>query len=429
MSFTLQPPATFQAFNATQSLSPRFLSAKECRLPHITADPLHSSEAERLFSPHDSLTSKKALGLFMAGVAASYGTKWILKSLFQSPKLHIMPSTPMKTDKQNILLLFDGLTSLIRIAHEQPEQRRTLLAYIGASIIGYLSGSFVQGTQETWVRREETKIRAKLVHRIQSAFQKSIQIKTHSDNQLRQKASNQIINLLNRYGIPRPEQLVASTPIKEPIHINQRYFFEPTHRTVKFSGQEETQMASNPASPSHPKSPWPYIVFAAGVVGGWTLQGLHKLFTSTMFEGPPLNRKVIDNISAPGKEGMWLMGMNSRKNLVALTGFLTIAAGSKIGKLFIDGLREIEVTRANAETEHRYQTHNWLTLDPSFHAIAESEALNNDLRLFERDLPTLQHNRTLMANRIQTILANIGRNSAPKYFPMTPVVGLVAARG
>ena len=103
----------------------------------------------------------------------------------------------------------------------------------------------------------------------------------------------------------------------------------------------------------------------------------------------------------------------------------------RLGKLLLDGYREIEVTRLHAETERRYQRYNWLGLDPNFHAIAEQEGLKAQLARFEQSLrtyPQIQLNRPLLQQSIQDLLQNIGRESAPRYFPMTPSVNLVAAR-
>jgi hypothetical protein len=105
-----------------------------------------------------------------------------------------------------------------------------------------------------------------------------------------------------------------------------------------------------------------------------------------------------------------------------------LGAAIKVGKLWLDGLREIEVTRINADTEYRYQHHNWLALDPQFHWIAEQEAVNQELSQLGKEMPQLKQSPALLRQRIQTLLNNIGRNSAPKYFPMIPMVGLREAR-
>jgi hypothetical protein len=58
-----------------------------------------------------------------------------------------------------------------------------------------------------------------------------------------------------------------------------------------------------------------------------------------------------------------------------LAGFLFLVAGARLGGAMINGLREINVTRVNAMTEYRYQKHKWMSMDPTFHQIAEQEAL------------------------------------------------------
>jgi hypothetical protein len=139
--------------------------------------------------------------------------------------------------------------------------------------------------------------------------------------------------------------------------------------------------------------------------------------------------KFYENIQFDSTESWVLHGSASRQNFFIMSAFFAVSAAAKLGKLFVDGIREIEVTRMNARTELSYQTHNWLTQDPAFHEIAETEALNDALTQLERDLPALSDNRPLLKQRIRTILLNVGRNSAPPYYLMTPLVGLKEARG
>ena len=117
--------------------------------------------------------------------------------------------------------------------------------------------------------------------------------------------------------------------------------------------------------------------------------------------------------------------MGSRPMLLGLMG---LAAAAKVGKTLVDGYREIEVTRQNAQTEVRYQQFNWQQLDPAYHRIAEWEAMQAELKHFDEALPMDRQHPDRLKARVDTLLANIGRNSAPKYYPMTPSINLVDAR-
>ena len=100
-----------------------------------------------------------------------------------------------------------------------------------------------------------------------------------------------------------------------------------------------------------------------------------------------------------------------------------------IGKLFITGLREIEVTRLNAETEYQYETYKWQQLDTRYHNVAETTQLNHALDRFEATLPQVAKADPQQAyEQAQRIVEQVGYWSPPPYYPVTPTVQLVTAR-
>lgn len=428
-------PPVFSAFNRQRQMASRMARSEAVTVRDTFLD------------PSTGMSSRKAVSLFTAGLASAFVGRWALRSLFRKSGQiadeaarirfetnNILKAEPGKRDERNVAQSFsEALSSIYRLALADPEQRGALLAYMGSSVLGYISGSAVQGAQETWVRREETKIRAHLINKLQDVFRQSIRIKNEQDNQLRETARGRIREMLDRYGVPGADELVMDRPQAESLKVQRNYFYEPTHRTQfgasGTAGNESGMTLGHPGLEAFWKRAQGGVVYGLGVCAGLTLQGFVKLFTAPA-EGAKYKGQTIvyETIHVRDKEAWWINGIKNRRNFSILLGFFAMSAGARIGKLLIDGLREIEVTRINARTELDYQTHNWLTQDPGFHHIAETEALEDSLRRLERDLPYLKANPVLLQQRIQTILTNVGRNSAPKYFPMTPPVGLVVAR-
>lgn len=395
------------------------------------------------FNTARSLSPRKITGLFLSGLAMAVAGRFVLKDLIPSKSTVTAAvdavktaakdgvvkeaegtiSEALKQDELNIWLLFqDQLTSLYRLALHEPAQRKTLMAYAGAGTLGYLSGSVLQGGQETWVRREETLIRAKLISRLEGVVKGSIQRKHRQDNQLREEAKGRIRKLLAQHQVSLETVPLIERPIMESLQENNRYFFEPTHRSVKFGGYSGGKDVKPPS-----KRGLEAMVVGAGFLTGALFQGLYKMLKLELAEkGSQMSRKIVETINVPNQEALFVLGWNRNKSI--LVGILGLTAAAKIGKLWIDSLREIEVTRLNANTEYLYQKNNWLNQDPRFHEIAEREALENDFKQLEADMPRLKNNITQLEQRVQTLLTNIGRNSAPKYFPMIPMVGLREAR-
>jgi hypothetical protein len=284
------------------------------------------------------------------------------------------------------------------------------------------------------VRREETVIRSQLISNLSGVVKESIRRKLQFDNALKKEVKNRIRSLLDRHQIAPSRLEWVDRPILEPVPVAQRYFYEPTHRSVQFRGRLAGP-TGNPFDPppASPLTRW----LEAGVLGVGALTGtlcyqmvslLGKANAQMKLEsaGQSVAKKVVETINVPNQEALFVLGWNRNKQI--LLGILGLTAAAKVGKLWIDGLREIEVTRLNAKTEYHYQANNWLVQDTKLHEIAEREVVDNELSLLEQDLPSLRDNLPALQARIQTLLGNIGRNSAPKYFPMIPPVGLREAR-
>lgn len=243
------------------------------------------------------------------------------------------------------------------------------------------------------------------------------------------------------------EELARIRPVTEPASVQQQFFYQPTHRTVsqmpspsnlqaRFNGGLVSNFQSDsPESISlpPPENPLPRIqkgaLLSMGLFSGAVLHSFIALLSADGHVSKDVPKlQVSESIQLKDFETWTLLSPKNRKNFALMLGFFAMSAAAAIGKTLLDGLREIEVTRTNAHTELEYQAHNWLTQDPVFHEIAEGETVNSEVAQLARDLPTLRQDRTLLHQRVQSILQNIGRNSAPPYYPMTPTVNLVEAR-
>ncbi len=429
------------------SLEKSSLALKDEALPHAALD-VHWDTTQR---PYRYLGPAQVAALFLGGVATAFGLNWFIRGarlpsfskLFNqyqdtmsSPmrKLAKRAKWPKGATKrgQSIGIYFlEGLGSVLQFAMKNPEVRGRLMAYLGATSLGYLGGSVLGGAQEVWVRQEETLIRANLIRQLSSNFRKSIQYKGQLDDHLRDKAKRRILSILKHYRVPNPEELM-SPAADVPFSRYSRYPYEPTHFSLpyalasasRFRGQSGDDVLPvdvigvTPARLNWVKGG----IWAAGMACG--LMG--QMVVSMMKPAQRLPRiKSLSRVfNVRDIEALFLTG--SGRGLWAVLGLTALA---KIGKMMVDGYREIEVTRQHANTELRYQSYNWLALDPEFHRIAEEEALEEALQKLKEALPQESYERSALAQRIKTILTNVGRNSAPKYFQMTPPVSLVAARG
>lgn len=434
----------YTGYPARRIASPAYAAAQAFPSPSAAGANTESLSGPRRL--YQYLGPGQFVPLFVAGVAASFALRWFARGLHM-PRLDtsgLMKETPLKqlskkaldVQDQTFTMFTSELVSVLMFALHNPAQiQERLRAYIGASVLGYLGGSLAQGLQEVFVRREETQIRADLLNQLTRNFRNSIQLKTRMDNQLRESAKQRIMEMLKQCRIPYPGQLLKPLPesLQDPLY---RYPYEPYHFSkpvstayrfgqTLLSPQEDSTLTNPPGRMNLIKG----AVFAAGLLTGGLAQ-----FMATMMRayskspgiyhlGENAKRIFYRNFSIQNIEALFLT--ESGPILWTILGLTALA---KVGKMLVDGYREIEVTRQHAVTELRYQSYNWLALDPAFHRIAEEEALEDALRKLREAITYEYNNRQALNQRIQTILTNIGRNSAPKYFQMTPPVNLVAAR-
>lgn len=431
-------PKTFRTFRAhARGVSTQGLAAQSFgQVPAVSSS---AEETEQLFVTDGVISLKRAALLFTGGFALAFAGRKILQSAFRESGKAVESKSLPHDESQTYLFFQKPLSSLFQLVLEEPKLLKTLAIYAVAGTGGYVSSSLFQGLQETWVRREETKIRSDLLTRMSKAFQQSIRIKQDEDQVLKERAKVDIRRMLQRHGIQGIEALLSERGIVESEDVLRRYFYEPTHRTVNSGKLNFGQYLSADDPQEYHQPPLIQgldVLFAgAGLMTGLVIQGIGQAFKSfrvvlgkheeKLQEGT--TKMMTKSVGLYDLEALMVLSQKLNNRMLILGyGLMVGLAGA--GKLLIDGLREIEVTRVNAATEYRYQKHNWTVLDPTFHGIAEQEAVTADLKRLEEDLGYLQYQPQLLKSRIDAILNNIGRNSAPKYFPMTPPVGLVVAR-
>jgi hypothetical protein len=147
-----------------------------------------------------------------------------------------------------------------------------------------------------------------------------------------------------------------------------------------------------------------------------------------------LTPKVVEYVNPNNLEGLSLMlleqwgHMKNPSALKSLVGIFTISSLLGVGKLALSGLREIEVTKMNAETELSYEKYKWLQLDTMYHRVAERTLLDHALQRFEANLETLKDKPEQLKAAISGLLSTVGLWSPPPYYPVTPSVQLVVSR-
>ena len=475
----ITPSATFQAFSSSSPSPPPYLAATPLRqgafgqaispISETTHAPeLDAAAPPPTFESDTWISPKRAIGMFAVGLGiAVTGKKMLGPWLRRAIKASKGPE-PAYTESQTYLFFQKPLSSLFVQSLSDHRLTGPLLTYASATGLGYLASNLVQGFQEAWVRREETGIRARLLARLNQTFRQSIRSKQASDDQLQAQTKQQLRVLLNHHGVTQTEALLQEAPTTNAgsgmLDTWRRYFFEPTHREQPVAGSADlpSLAALAPLTPMRPQAwamrfgkrdqpdtpdafrasqPPPSIargmdvIFATGgLVAGLLVQGFKnsvKDFRVVMGAHDERvkseAKKVIKNVSHHDVAALLVLAQRlNTKPVVLAYGALVGIAGA--GKLMIDGLREIAVTQANAKTEYAYQQYNWTQLDPQFHQIAEREATQHALDRLNADLPFLKNNPKTLATRVHQILRNIGMNSAPKYFTMTPSVGITAAR-
>lgn len=406
--------------------------------PYATsaARPVGEDEARAQdFAPSRYIPAKRAMLGFTLGLAASLAARKPVRAAFHKLS-SLFPRPVAPYNKSLTLLLFQNpLSSLSMQALEEPRLAGALATYALATAAGYLATAGVQGYQEAWVRRQETEIRTRLLQRLQGTFLASLRDKQAFDAGLLNEAKTQVRSVLQRHGVPLPEVLVLPPPLlAESPDTQRRFFYEPTHRQFPMPAARFGLDGERSRDPNELLRPLDLAFAGAGVLSGLILHGFLnaverfradlKQYEAQAASGMKTIEKTISHTDSAAL--MILADRLQSKWLVL--GYGALVGMAAVGKLMVDGLREIRVTQANAATEYRYQRANWLQLDPGYHRIVESETLARDVRRLESDLAYLARDPALLKQRVETILANVGRNSAPPYFPMTPMVGIVPAR-
>lgn len=186
---------------------------------------------------YNYLSPIQAVGLFTAGMAASFATGWVFRELGQLRKgkgfmvsFEALRSKAEHTQQQTGLFFTEGLPAIVMMAIKDPEVRSGLMAYMGASALGYGAGSIAQGAQEVAIRREETQIRADLLTQMTTVVKASMDHKIQWDRWHRNQTKQTIEQLLTEHGVPNASQLLepviphSKTAGENRLH---RYLFEP----------------------------------------------------------------------------------------------------------------------------------------------------------------------------------------------------------
>lgn len=424
---------------------------------------------EHLFKVQNVTTPKQALSFLASGILlgglGSFGLPKLLKKL-GSKRNKIAPRFAPK--HEHTFTLQNPIASMFQVFIESPEFRKLIGWYTAASLGGYVGSNFLKGYKEAMVRRAEVSIRSKLLKEMNGTFRDSLRIKEAFDTKLKEQAKHQIFRLLQHHGVRNPVTFLNNPPLPQSQEAIRRLIYEnqPWHQRASipdqplarfgklFLREKDTNQLANDIftlnnealhninretylQQSQEKSLKPLINGAFTVAGGFIGIMAHQLINTFNTVSKQPVSEATEAAKKSAKSGIKTLYRNiydldaliltlKKKPLILGYGLATGLALS--AKLFIDGLREIFVTQAHADTEYQYQKYNWKYLDPSYHATAEAEALNTALIQLEQDLPKLLTQPQQLKSRIQVVLENIGRMSAPKYFLMTPNVGLVEAR-
>jgi|GEM_PF-5671079 len=355
------------------------------------------------------------------------------------------------------------------------EPRLTLPA-LGVSLmlgIGYLGTNVLSGMQEVWVRFQESLIRASLVSSLDGAYQDSIAKKTQVDEINQDYAHEQIEAMLLKEGVENPSVYINPVWKDAPDTLKDReaalqkkkthFVIFPQNRNplprasmsdvpppIPASKKEGDKKDSYLQPIAHPyESPLSFMgtsrmtIDSIGATLGFSLSSIMLYAGKAVHEytngiakqrhlesNMPDSLELIKTTLAPKDvEGVLLHFFSSRKGIAMGGLFVTLGVMLRTTQFLVEGLREIEVTRLNADTEKQYETYKFTTLEPHFKAVSERSQLNHALKQLQHDLPELKNSPNVLHSRIQRILDDIGLTwSAPNYYPMSPIVQLVPAR-
>jgi hypothetical protein len=317
---------------------------------------------------------------------------------------------------------------------------------VGALSAGaFLGSTLLDGLQEAWVRWEESCIRAQLVDRLGESFAHSIQQKQAQDDANRATALSRINTSLQSVGLAplglaTPALPLVAQPSLQQTSAHNQFFYMPQPRQPFGHPPSQSANTFTEATPRavprygllrHAKPVINSLAFASGALAGYLgYLGVASVLTPrpNTAQAGGSDTHIKSYLNARDFKALWL-------NLVhegrwrPLLGAVAMGSLLGIGKLFITGLREIEVTRLNAETEYQYETYKWQQLDTRYHNVAESTQLNHALARFEATLPQVAKADPQQAYaQAQRIVEQVGYWSPPPYYPVTPTVQLVTAR-
>lgn len=352
------------------------------------------------------------------------------------------------------------------------------LLYGITSIGGYLASTALKGIQAAWVRDEQTQLRMQAMDTIANDMAQSMQQKEDYLQQLKQNTWQSIENILRRHGISNTNEFqpagalpsintsiqrnflqeIRSERINpEPLSI--KHLFTPSQSTSpnksallsqssltqgSYFGKQRQKTLNTSQSPPENRSNQASInildpVFL-GLGGslGLVSQGARRtwkefqaLMTQAKEEvaqqfkqqsGGPLdmpNLRHSMTITLKNSEALvpLLKDLNNPRLIVGLG----LATGLfSVGKLLLDGLREIKVYQQNAKTEIKYQRYNWQNLGFKLQRTAEETWLKVQLNALQNDVANLKRSPDALKKRIENIMGHIGLNSPPSYYT-TPV--------
>lgn len=422
--------------------------------------------------------------------AAAKEAKAAIRSLTEKARqLPEQGKTLVEGDEREFLMYTSKpWPALARMMQLKPALTPQIFQYMGIASVGFLGSTLLNGLQEAWVRWEESCIRSDLLGRLQNAFQGSIEAKIQQDDEHRTYAKEVLGKLLGSVGLQMPGLLDSGVAAQSNLAEQRNFAFMPQPRQQYRQGSDSrAPLLTNGSSGLEQELPWhppeqlqtnqgyfkllhwvkPAVAFGVtgfgALTGGYIKTCLDTMRNTTKSEQlgkraealwkagkedeakrlieqnlPKLQavvkKTVKETIGINDMEGLSLalleqwQRLGQRSAVRSLFGVYALSTLVGVGKLVIDGLREIEVTRLNAETELNYERYKWLSLDTMYHRIAERTQLDHELQRFETDLPQLKANPAAAQQRAKNILDNIGLWSPPPYYPVTPTVQLAEAR-
>jgi hypothetical protein len=394
------------------------------------------------------------VGLFLGGGLASATLAGLTHQARPRPPL-LPPAVdaPSQLDKLVVELAHDApSTQQMSSFFEQPvpfaahallnhPNTGKLLLPVGALAAGaFLGNTLLDGLQEAWVRWEESCIRAQLVDRLGESFAHSIQQKQQQDDANRDTALTRINQSLQSVGLAplgqdAPAKPWAGQPSLQQASAHNQFFYMPQPRQP-FGDNPKSAHGSDKVTPHywllrHAKPAINGLAFASGALAGYLgylgVASVVRPHPAAPSVAPP-STHIKSYLNAKDFNALWL-NLVDKKQWRPLLGAVAMGSLLGIGKLFISGLREIEVTRLNAETEYQYETYKWQQLDTRYHNVAETTQLNHALDRFEATLPQVAKADPQQAyEQAQRIVEQVGYWSPPPYYPVTPTVQLVTAR-